>query len=101
MAAKRKTKRTAHLKAVPAGGGAAAAAKPKQTDDGIPGLTPANGEESGEFVTDALVDLGYVSAERAERAVSEARNAGRPPEELLLEEGIIDSDQLSRAVAER
>ncbi|MDX6616779.1 MAG: type pilus assembly protein PilB, partial [Solirubrobacterales bacterium] len=42
-----------------------------------------------------------VSAERAERAVSEARNAGRPPEELLLEEGIIDSDQLSRAVAER
>jgi type IV pilus assembly protein PilB len=102
MAANKKTKRTAHLKAVPTGSGPAAAAKRKTTDDdGIPGLTPANGDESGEFVTDALVDLGYVTSERVERAVSEARNAGRPPEELLLEEGIIDSDQLSRAVAER
>jgi type IV pilus assembly protein PilB len=33
--------------------------------------------------------------------VSEARTAGRPPEQLLIEQGAITSDQLSRAVAER
>jgi type IV pilus assembly protein PilB len=100
MAAKRK--RAAHLKPVPAGAGAAAAQKTNAKEEaGLDGLTPAPGGATPEFVTDALVELGYVSAERAERAVGEARNAGRPPEELLLEEGIVDSDQLSRAVAAR
>ncbi len=99
-----KKKRAAHLKAVPSGGrAAAAAAKKKEPEDSDvpPGLTPATGEEAGEFVTDALVDLRYVTAERAETAVKEARNAGKPPEEVLLEEGAIDADQLSRAVASR
>ena len=38
---------------------------------------------------------------RARQAIEEARTAGRPPERLLLEQGAIDADQLSRAVAER
>ena len=69
---------------------------------GTPGLTPpvARGRSSG-FVTDVLVDLGFVGEDRARQAIEEARTAGRPPERLLLEQGAIDADQLSRAVAER
>src|SRR4051794_18880636 len=58
------------------------------------------GRSSG-FVTDVLVDLGYVPEDRARLAIEEARTAGQPPERLLLGQGAIDADQLSRAVAER
>jgi type IV pilus assembly protein PilB len=69
---------------------------------GPPGLTPprTSGRSTG-FVTDMLVDLGYVSDERARQAIEEARSAGHPPERLLLDQGAINADQLSRAVAER
>jgi type IV pilus assembly protein PilB len=53
------------------------------------------------FVTDVLVDLGYVGDDRARMAIEEARSAGQPPEQLLLQQGAVTSDQLSRAVAER
>jgi type IV pilus assembly protein PilB len=58
------------------------------------------GRSSG-FVTDVLVDLGFVPEDRARQAIEAARTAGRTPEQLLLEQGGIDADQLSRAVAER
>ena len=48
-----------------------------------------------------LVDLNYVSDEDARHAIEQARTAGRPPERLLVEQGAISADQLSRAVAER
>jgi len=68
----------------------------------IPGLThPRSRGRSSEFVTDVVVDLGYVGDERARQAIEEARTVGRPPERLLLEQGAITSDQLSRALAER
>jgi type IV pilus assembly protein PilB len=68
----------------------------------IPGLTPPiSRSRSSGFVTDVLVDLGFVGDDRARQAIEEARTAGRPPERLLLEQGAITSDQLSRAVAER
>jgi len=53
------------------------------------------------FTTDVLVELGYATAESVQGVVDGARTAGRPPEALLLEQGTITSDQLSRAVAER
>jgi type IV pilus assembly protein PilB len=53
------------------------------------------------FVTDVLVALGYVNAERVEAAVGESRLAGKPPERLLLEQNAIDARQLSKAIAER
>jgi type IV pilus assembly protein PilB len=52
-------------------------------------------------VTDVLVDLGYVPDDVARQAIESARTAGRPPERLLVEQGAINADQLSRAVAER
>jgi len=89
-----------HLRPVPDSGGSAAPALPP--DSGTPGLTPplSRGHSSG-FVTDALVDLGFVHEDRARQAIEEARTAGRPPEQLLLDQGAVDADQLSRAVAER
>jgi type IV pilus assembly protein PilB len=75
----------------------AAAGKPQ-----TPGLVPPSRRgHSGRFITDVLVELGYVTPEGVERAISESRAAGRSPEELLLEQRAIDSDQLSRAMAER
>jgi type IV pilus assembly protein PilB len=70
--------------------------------EGAPGLTPPlkRGRSSG-FVTDVLVDLGYVAEERVQHGIEEARTAGVPPEALLLTQGAISGDQLSRAVAER
>ncbi len=67
-----------------------------------PGLThPAGYGRDARFVTDVLVALGYVGAERVEAAVAESRLAGKAPERLLLEQNAIDARQLSRAIAER
>jgi type IV pilus assembly protein PilB len=90
-----------HLRPVPSSGDSTAPALDPAAG-GTPGLTPprARGRSSG-FVTDVLVDLGFVPEDRARHAIEEARTAGRTPERLLLEQGAIDADQLSRAVAER
>lgn len=89
-----------HLRPVPDPGAATAPQLPEP--EGTPGLTPplTRARSSG-FVTDVLVELGCVSRERVEQAVEEARTAGAPPEALLLTQGAIDGDQLSRAIAER
>jgi type IV pilus assembly protein PilB len=90
-----------HLRPVPESGDSTAP-QLEPEGGGTPGLTPplARGRSSG-FVTDVLVDLGYVGDEVARQAIEQARTAGRPPERLLLEQGAIDADQLSRAIAER
>ena len=82
----------------PVAGSAAAA-----TDTaGTPGLVPPKRRgHSGRFITDVLVELGYVTPQQVEHAINESREAGRAPEALLLEQGAINSDQLSRALAER
>jgi type IV pilus assembly protein PilB len=90
-----------YLRPVPESGDSTAPALDPDAG-GTPGLTPpvARGRSTG-FVTDVLVDLGSVPEDRARQAIEEARTAGRTPEQLLLEQGAIDADQLSRAVAER
>src|SRR5215211_3408479 len=101
-------KRPTYLKPVPSGGQAAAAedvtgdqATPEQ-DSKASGLTaPLHRGHSGMFITDVIVELGYASQERVDQVIAEARTAGRSPERLMLEEGIISAEQLSRAIAER
>jgi type IV pilus assembly protein PilB len=90
-----------HLRPVPdSGDSTAPALQPEQS--GTPGLTPPQSRtRSSGFVTDVIVDLGYVDDARARQAIEEARTAGRPPERLLMEQGAITADQLSRALAER
>jgi type IV pilus assembly protein PilB len=90
-----------HLRPVPdSGDSTAPAIRPEE--GGTPGITPprARSRSTG-FVTDVLVDLGFVGDERVRQAIEEARTAGRPPERLLVEQGAITPDQLSRAIAER
>ena len=90
-----------HLRPVPDSGDSTAPALDPQ-EGGTPGLTPPlqRGRHSG-FVTDVLVDLGFVGDDVARTAIEASRTAGRPPERLMVEQGSITADQLSRAVAER
>jgi len=90
-----------HLRPVPDSGDSTAPVLDPAAG-GTPGLTPpqVRGRSSG-FVTDVIVDLGYVSDDVARTAIEGARTAGRPPERLMIEQGSITADQLSRAVAER
>jgi len=90
-----------HLRPVPQSGDSTAPVL-NEEHAGTPGLTPpqTRGRSTG-FLTDVLVELGYVAPERAQQAVEEARTAGRRPEQLLQEHGAITADQLSRATAER
>ena len=68
---------------------------------GTPGLTPAASGRSSGFVTDVLVDLGYVDEDRARQAIEEARTVDSTPEQLLVAQRAITTDQLSRAIAGR
>jgi type IV pilus assembly protein PilB len=90
-----------HLRPVPESGDSTAPVlQPEQ--EGTPGLTaPRKRGRSSGFVTDVLVELGFVAAERAQQAIEEARTAGMPPEAVLLQHSAINGDQLSRAIAER
>jgi type IV pilus assembly protein PilB len=90
-----------HLRPVPNSGDSTAPALEPEAGD-ILGITPPiTRGRSSDFVTDVLVDLGFVGDDRARQAIEEARTAGRPPEQLLLEQRAVDAVQLSRAVAER
>jgi type IV pilus assembly protein PilB len=91
-----------HLRPVPDSGGSAAPALSGPDQAGTPGLTPPRhrGHSRG-FITDVLVELGFASAETVQVAVEASRTAGRPPEALLVEQGAVSTDQLSRATAER
>src|SRR5918996_1759845 len=97
-------KRPTYLRPVP-GPQAGQATAPEQEvveESGTPRLTPPlKRGHSGRFITDVIVELGYASSERVDQVIAEARTAGRPPERLMVEEGVISSEQLSRAMAER
>jgi type IV pilus assembly protein PilB len=88
------------LRSVP--GPAEAAALAHEPVSGVQGLTHPSGRGgSGRFVTDVLVELGYVTRERVDAAIGESRVSGLTPEQVLCEQNAIDPSQLSRAIAER
>jgi hypothetical protein len=67
-----------------------------------PGVTPPSLNGAGRrFLSDILVELGFVDEVEAERAVEAARHPGQTPEKVLLHAGTITEDQLARALAER
>jgi Type II secretion system (T2SS), protein E, N-terminal domain len=66
------------------------------------GVTPPTLSGAGRrFLSDILVELGFVDETQAEHAVQAARHPGQTPEKVLLESGAITEDQLARALAER
>jgi type IV pilus assembly protein PilB len=62
---------------------------------------PSRRGSSGRFLTDVIVDLGFVPRQVVDAAVESARTAGKPPERLLVEQSAISDDQLALAIAER
>ena len=67
-----------------------------------PGVTSPSLSGAGRrFLSDILVELGFVNQDQAERAVEAARHPGQTPERVLLESETISEDQLARALAER
>jgi type IV pilus assembly protein PilB len=67
--------------------------------DGL--IPPRNRGHSGSFITDVIVDLGYATRAQVDHAIAQGRSEGRSPEELLLEQGAISQEHLTRAIAER
>src|SRR3712207_6346159 len=67
--------------------------------DGITPPTRRGGPSRS--LTDVLVELGFVDPSRMETAVDQARAQGVAADRVLLEQGAITQDQLSRATAER
>jgi type IV pilus assembly protein PilB len=63
--------------------------------------TPSRRGGSGRVLTDVIVDLGFVEQGVMDEAVARAEDAGALPERLLIKDGTLTDDQLSRAVAER
>jgi type IV pilus assembly protein PilB len=55
----------------------------------------------GRLLGDVIVSLGFCDRATVEDSVREARTAGRPMGQLMLEQGLIGSDQLAIAIAER
>lgn len=72
-------------------------------ESGVPGVTPpssGNGRQ-GVFLTDLIVELGFADKEGIDKAEDAARVSGKTVEQLLLDRGTIDEDQLALAIAER
>jgi type IV pilus assembly protein PilB len=67
--------------------------------DGITPPTRRGGPSRS--LTDVLVELRFVDPLQMEQAVDKARAAGQTADAVLLEQGTITQDQLSRATAER
>src|ERR1700742_3980939 len=73
-------------------------ARPKRGN----GITqPSRRGGSGRVLTDVIVDLGFVDRATMDLAIDRAGETSSAPDGVLVAEGTIDADQLSRAVAER
>src|SRR5207247_4621058 len=53
------------------------------------------------FLSDVISDLGFASRETVAAATETARQQGTTPEAVLVDQGAISHDQLSRAIAAR
>jgi type IV pilus assembly protein PilB len=66
------------------------------------GITPSPGRaHTSRFLTDVIIDLGFASREIVDGAIETARQQGMTPEHILVDQGHISHDQLSRAIAAR
>jgi type IV pilus assembly protein PilB len=63
--------------------------------------TPTRRGGSGRVLTDVVVDLGFVDRGTMDLAIERANHSGSAPERVLVSDGTLSDEQLSRAVAER
>ncbi|MFY9488962.1 MAG: ATPase, T2SS/T4P/T4SS family [Solirubrobacterales bacterium] len=83
---------------------AAAAPPAGESNTGVPGLFAPTLKQAGRTpptVLDALVRLGYVGALALEAAVAQAQANGITPEQVLMANQTVSTDQLARATAEK
>ena len=68
----------------------------------VPGLIPPS-ERTGakRRIGDVIVQLGYTDREVVEASVDNARERGLPLGQALIADGVVNSSQLARALAER
>ncbi len=96
----------AHLRPVPTPAPAtvneAVARETPLPDEQYNGLIPPTRRGRGaRFLSDVIAELGFVSAERIQRAVEEAKSSEQTPEQILVTAGDLTAEQLARAIAER
>jgi type IV pilus assembly protein PilB len=66
------------------------------------GITRSKRRDSRQrFLTDVIVEMGFVSEAQAKDAVEASRSTGTTPEQVLVGNGSLSHDQLARALAER
>jgi len=92
-----------HLRPVPAGATAGALAH-AATDPPADwnGITPPQVRGgTTRFLSDVIIQLGYAPHETVQAAIELARQQGTTPESILVDQGALSLDQLSRAIAAR
>jgi type IV pilus assembly protein PilB len=90
-----------HLRPVPTGSTTAALAHAEPPPEWN-GITPSPGRaHTSRFLTDVIIDLGFASRELVDGAIETARQQGVTPESILVDQGHLNHDQLSRAIAAR
>jgi hypothetical protein len=85
-------------KTVPTSGRGTGVAGFKEKAKGV--SPPSNPDRRGVFLTDVIVELGFADQKRVDAVVEAARSSAKTVEELLLEHGDVDENQLSLAIAE-
>jgi type IV pilus assembly protein PilB len=66
------------------------------------GVTPPSTRSgSPRLIGDVVVDLGFADRARVEHAIAKARETGRRTGQVLVEDGVLTSDQLARVIADR
>jgi type IV pilus assembly protein PilB len=74
----------------------------KAGSDAFAGITPPRRRGgAARFITDVIVELGFLPQARVDAAVEEGKATGRSPETVLLDSGALSADELARATAER
>jgi type IV pilus assembly protein PilB len=95
------TEKPFHLRPVPSGATTSALAHAEPAPDWN-GITPATRRGgTSRFLTDVVIDLGYTARDVVEAAIETARQQGTTPEAILVDQGALSLDQLSRAIAAR
>src|SRR3954468_15934904 len=95
------TDKPSHLRPVPSGTPSAALAHAEPPADWN-GITPPTSRRgTSRFLSDVIVDMGFVPRETVQAAIESARQQGATPEAILVEQGALSQDQLSRAIAAR
>jgi type IV pilus assembly protein PilB len=86
------------LRAVPGG---PAVAEDAVTEDPVEGLTPPQPRTVSRSIPAVAAELGFATRERVDEAIAQGNATGRLAEQVLLEAGAINLDQLARATAQR